>query len=60
MMKNEIVAEVWRNRDAFARRHKYDVDSMVTALQKMEHHVVSRENPVSERRKTAVSFVHPR
>jgi len=35
-MKNEILEEVWRNRDEFAREHNYDIDAMVTALQEME------------------------
>ena len=35
-MKNEILEEVWRNRDAFARKYNYDLDAMVSALQEME------------------------
>lgn len=35
-MKNEILEEVWRNRDAFARKYGYDLDAMVSALQEME------------------------
>jgi len=35
-MKNEILEEVWRNRDEFARQHGYDIDAMVVALQEME------------------------
>jgi len=35
-MKNEILEEVWRNRDAFARKHNYDLDAMVSALQETE------------------------
>ena len=36
MRKNEILEEVWRNRDEFAREHNYDLDAMVAALQEME------------------------
>jgi hypothetical protein len=35
-MKNEILEEVWRNRDAFARKYDYDLDAMVLALQSLE------------------------
>lgn len=35
-MKNEILQEVWRNRDDFAKQHNYDLKSMVKALQKSE------------------------
>ena len=35
-MKNEILDEVWHNRDKFARQHNYDMHSMVVELQKME------------------------
>ena len=37
-MKDEILIEVWRNRDEFARRHNYDLDAMVAELQEMERH----------------------
>ena len=36
MCKDEIIAEVWRNRDAFAKRHNYDLDAMVEELRRME------------------------
>ncbi len=35
-MKNEILEELWRNRDEFAREHNYDIDAMVATLQEME------------------------
>jgi len=35
-MKNEILLEVWRNRDEFAKRCNYDLDVMVKTLQKVE------------------------
>ncbi len=40
-MKNEILEEVWRNRDEFAKQHGYDLDAMVAALQEMERHPFS-------------------
>ena len=50
-MKNEILQEVWRNRDEFAKEHNYDLDAMVAALQEMEKHpftcTVDRRNQTS-------------
>ena len=37
-MQNEILSEVWRNRDEFAKRHNYDLNTMVSTLQEMESH----------------------
>jgi N-methylhydantoinase B/oxoprolinase/acetone carboxylase alpha subunit len=37
-MKNELLEEVWRNRDDFAKKWNYDLDAMVAALQDMEQH----------------------
>ncbi|MCU0913323.1 MAG: hypothetical protein MUC88_02025 [Planctomycetes bacterium] len=36
MAEEEILKEVWRNRDAFAKRHGYDLDAMVEELRRME------------------------
>lgn len=51
MRKNEILEEVWRNRDDFAREHNYDLGAMVAALQEMEKHslnkIVDRRQEVS-------------
>jgi hypothetical protein len=47
-MKNEILEEVWRNRDDFARKHGYDIDAMVAALQESEQNSL---NIVVDRRK---------
>ena len=41
-MKDEILVEVWRNRDEFARQHNYNLDAMVKALQEMERHPWSK------------------
>jgi hypothetical protein len=53
-MTHEILEEVWRNRDALARRHNYDLDSLVAELREMERQpwtaVVSREQQASEER----------
>ena len=52
MRKNEILEEVWRNRDEFAREHNYDVSAMVAALQEMEKRsrgkIVDRRQPRSD------------
>jgi hypothetical protein len=37
-MKDEILTEVWRNRDEFAERHNYDIEAMVATLRQMERH----------------------
>jgi len=37
-MNNEILEEVWRIRDEFARRYDYDLDAMVAALNEAEEH----------------------
>ena len=47
MRHNEILEEVWRNRDEFAREHNYDIDAMVAALQEMERRSL---NEVVDRR----------
>lgn len=41
-MRNEILQEVWRNRDEFAKEHNYNIDAMVAALQEMEKHPLTR------------------
>ena len=51
MVEDEILREVWRNRDAFAKRHHYNLDSMVEELRQIEgqssHRLVDRsEKPV--------------
>lgn len=37
-MKDEILTEVWRNRDEFAKQHNYDIEAMVATLREMERH----------------------
>jgi hypothetical protein len=36
MVEDEILREVWRDRDAFAQRHGYNLDAMVEKLRQME------------------------
>lgn len=36
MYKDNIIAEVWRNRDAYARKHNYNLDEIVADLRKRE------------------------
>lgn len=36
MYKDEIIAEVWRNRDAYAQKHHHDLDEIVRDLQERE------------------------
>jgi hypothetical protein len=36
MYRDEIIAEVWRNRDAYAKKHHHDLDEIVRDLQKRE------------------------
>lgn len=47
-MKNELLEEIWRNRDAFAREHGYSIDAMVAALKELER---QSSHPVVDRRK---------
>jgi len=35
-MADEILQEVWKHRDAFAKRHGYNLDTMVTVLRELE------------------------
>jgi hypothetical protein len=51
-MKNEILQEVWRNRDEFAREHNYDIDAMVATLREMEKQPLTRT--VDRRNQTSV------
>ena len=47
-MKDEIIAEVWRNRDAFAKAQGYDLDKMVKYLQKRQ---AKRKSQLVDRRR---------
>jgi hypothetical protein len=41
-MKNEILREVWDNRDKFARRCNHNLDLMVRAIQRVERTIHNR------------------
>ena len=47
-MKNEILREVWDNRDKFARRYNHNLNLMVRALQRAER---TGHNPIVDRTK---------
>jgi len=49
-MGNEILREVWRNRDEFAKQCNYDLDVMVERLAQIERD--PRISLVNKRRKT--------
>ena len=51
-MKNEILEEVWRNRDEFAKRHNYDLKAMVETLKEREKHSPRR---IVDRRKSGAA-----
>jgi tRNA-dihydrouridine synthase len=36
MIEDEIMKGVWRARDAFAKRHRYNLDAMVEELRQLE------------------------
>jgi hypothetical protein len=36
MHRDEIIEEVWRNRDAYVREHHHDLDEIVADLQRRE------------------------
>ncbi len=36
MYKDDIISEVWRNRDAYARKHNYNLDEIVADLRRRE------------------------
>ena len=57
-MKNEILQEVWRNRDEFAREHDYNIDAIIAALQKMEKQSVTQT--IDRRDKTSTESSHPK
>lgn len=57
-MKNEILQEVWRNRDEFARENNYDLNAMVAALQEMERHPLTRT--VDRRKQTPTESTGPK
>jgi len=53
MEGNEILKELWRNRDAFAKRHRYDLNAMVEEIRRMQRQspnkLVDRSEKLVER-----------
>ena len=50
-MRDEIIAEVWRNRDRLAEKYGHDLDSIVAAMRDRERHplnAVARREPAAE------------
>ena len=47
MYKDEVIAEVWRNRDAYARKHHNNLDEIVADLRKREK---SHPDRIADRR----------
>ena len=45
--QDDIITEVWQNRDAYAARHHHDLHEIVTALQKQQQKPFS---PLVDRR----------
>jgi hypothetical protein len=37
-MKDEVIEEVWRNRDLLSARYGHDLDAIVAAMQKRQRH----------------------
>jgi len=42
MYKDEIIAEVWKNREAYAKRHHHNLHEIVADLQKRQQTPFSR------------------
>jgi hypothetical protein len=56
MYRDEIIEEVWRNRDAYVREHHNDLDEIVADLQRRQE--AHAANIVDRRkRKTALSTI---
>ncbi len=50
--KDEIIAEVWRNRDAYAKRHGRDLCKIVADLEKKQPDPFS---PLVDRRRQTIA-----
>ena len=42
MYQDEIIAEVWKNRDAYAKRHHHNLHEIVIDMQKRQQNPLSR------------------
>ncbi len=53
MYKDEIISEVWRNRDAYVEQHQYDLKQIIEDLKKRQQHphtqLVDRRNVYKKR-----------
>ena len=54
-MQDEIIAEVWSNRDRLAEKHGYDLDDIVAAMRQREEHPLTAicEKPKRSLRESA-------
>ena len=50
MNADEIIAEVWRNRDAYVKQHHHDLDEIVKDLRRREETHPSRIVDLRKRR----------
>ncbi|MCH7920170.1 MAG: hypothetical protein IIC50_19570 [Planctomycetes bacterium] len=57
MYKDEIIAEVWRLRDAYVERHHHNLDEIVADLQRRQCHP---HNKIVDRRNRAKRSSGPR
>lgn len=51
MYKDDIIAEVWNNRDAYARKHNNNLDEIIADLRKREQAHPDRVIDLLHRRK---------
>jgi len=42
MLKDEIIAEVWRLRDEYVNKHRHDLDAILADLRQRQRHPLSR------------------
>jgi hypothetical protein len=54
MYEDEIISDVWKNREAYARKHKHNLHSIVCDLQERQKRPFSK---VVDRRKKVVLAV---
>jgi hypothetical protein len=56
MYQDEIIAEVWRNRDVYAKQHQYNLAEIVADLQQRQqqtnHTVIDRRKPSTQKHTT--------
>jgi hypothetical protein len=57
MHKDEIIAEVWRNRDAYAEKHHHNLAEIVADLQTRQK---KRESKLVDRRDRTKASSRPR